>query len=86
MRAPDGTDSGTPHEPPKNSSTVLLLLGTIADTTWRMFVPTLGGTAIGLWADSQTDTTPWLGLGGLLVGILITAALMRQQFRKVNSE
>ncbi|HRJ06466.1 MAG TPA: AtpZ/AtpI family protein [Candidatus Saccharibacteria bacterium] len=83
MSAPKSPSSSTPR-PPQTSSTVILLLSTIADTTWRMFVPTLGGTGLGLWLDSQTGTTPWLGLAGLGIGIIITTLLMRQQFRNVN--
>jgi hypothetical protein len=77
-------EDDTPTTPP-DRSTVILLLSDIADTTWRMFVPTLGGTGLGLWADSSLHTTPWLGVLGLVLGIVITAALMRQQFKKVKS-
>jgi len=58
---------------------------TAADTTWRMFVPTLGGTAIGLWLDNQFNTDPWCGIGGLAVGIAVTAFLIRQQYKKVDT-
>lgn len=53
-----------------------------ADTTWRMFVPTLGGTLIGLWIDSMNNTEPWFGIGGLAIGIIITAVLIRQQYKQ----
>ena len=72
--------------PPPDHSTVVLLIGTIADTTWRMFVPTLGGVAVGLWIDKITDTAPWCGLGGLAVGIAITVVLMKKQFQKLKEE
>ena len=83
MGASKKSESSTPR-PPQNSSTVILLLSTIGDTTWRMFVPTLGGTGLGLWVDAQANTTPWLGLTGLGIGIGITALLMRQQFKNVK--
>jgi F0F1-type ATP synthase assembly protein I len=75
----------TPTTPP-DQSTVILLLGTIADTTWRMFVPTLGGVGIGLWIDHMMDTAPWYGLAGLAIGIVITTVLMKKQFQKLKEE
>ena len=36
------------------------ILATIGDTTWRMFVPSVGFTLLGVWADVQLDTKPWL--------------------------
>jgi hypothetical protein len=83
MRASEDTPTGSP-KPPEPGSTVILLLATIGDTTWRMFVPTLGGTGLGLWADSQWHTQPWLSITGLGVGIVITVFLMIDQFKKVN--
>ncbi len=65
------------------SSSVILIM-TAADTTWRMFIPTLGGTYAGLWLDGRMDTAPWFGIGGLLLGIAITAVLVRNQYKKVD--
>ena len=72
--------------PPPDRSPVVLLLGTIADTTWRMFVPTLGGVSLGLWIDHMTDTAPWFGIGGLTIGVAITVVLMKKQFQKLKEE
>ena len=69
--------------PPPDTSTVILLLGTIADTTWRMFVPTLLGATIGYWADTKFSSDPWLGLVGLVVGVLFTTVLIRKQLKDV---
>lgn len=78
-----------PDKPKSSDSTpdksaAFILFATAASTTWRMFVPTLGGTLIGLWLDSQLRTTPWLGIGGLALGIAITAILIRQQYKQVE--
>jgi len=70
--------------PPPDSSTVILLLGTIADTTWRMFVPTLGFAALGLWADVSWNTGPLWSLTGVFTGIVIAGLLVRQQFKKIQ--
>lgn len=70
--------------PPPDRSTVILLLGTIADTTWRMFAPTLGLAALGLWCDEQWKTGPLWSLVGVFTGIGIAALLVRQQFKRIN--
>ncbi len=71
---------------PPEKSAALILFSIAADTTWRMFVPTLGGTLIGLWLDSQFKTEPWCGIGGLGIGIVVTAFLIRQQYRQANEQ
>ena len=82
MRAPDDTSSGTPDEPPKQS-TVLLLLGTIADTTWRMFVPIVGLLMLGVWVDKTFNTLPWAIIILTIVGVVLAAELIRRQLRNV---
>ena len=84
MRAPKSNGSGTPDQPPKQNSTVLLLLGTIADTTWRMFVPIIGLLLLGVWADKSFGTLPWLMILGLVCGIAIASELVRRQLQNVN--
>jgi ATP synthase protein I len=76
----DGDKKPTPPE----RSTVILLLGTIGDTTWRMFIPTIGLTVLGLLADKQFHTTPWIMTLGIILGTLIAALLVRRQMKKVN--
>lgn len=69
---------------PPDKSTVILLLGDIADTTWRMFVPTIGSIGLGFWADHSWGTGPWLTIIGIVVGIGATTFLIKQQFQKVK--
>ena len=76
-------DKPQPSEKMDKSAAVLLFM-VAADTTWRMFVPTLGGTFIGLWLDKTLDTEPWFAIGGLLIGIIVTAFLVRDQYRKAS--
>jgi len=76
-------DKSEPSEKNEQSA-ALILFAIAADTTWRMFVPTLGGTWAGLWLDGQFHTEPWYGVGGLTLGIIITALLVRQQYKKAN--
>lgn len=76
-------DSGNTPTPP-DKSTVVLLLGTIGDTTWRMFVPTIGLTILGLFIDKQLLTTPWIMIAGIIIGTVLAAGLVRRQIKKVN--
>jgi len=75
----------TSSSPPPRS-TVILLLGDIADTTWRMFVPTIGFGALGFWADGSMHTTPWLSIAGVILGALLAGALIWQQLKKVDND
>jgi uncharacterized membrane protein len=78
-----GEQSKVPPQPP-TQSTVILLLGTIADTSWRMFVPTISTILLGFWADSSWGTKPWLTILGILIGTAITALLIKRQFDEVK--
>jgi hypothetical protein len=71
---------------PPDQSTVVLLLGDIGDTTWRMFVPTVGLTVLGLLADKWLHTTPWLMSAGIVIGAGIAYLLVRRQIKKVKQD
>jgi len=76
-------DSDKKSTPP-DTSTVVLLLGTIGDTTWRMFVPTIGLTVLGLLADKQFHSTPWIMVLGIILGIILAFVLVRRQIKEVQ--
>ena len=65
--------------------TVPMLLMTIGDTTWRMFVPSVGFTLLGVWADVQLDTKPWLMVVGIVVGCTGAALLVKKQISGIKS-
>jgi hypothetical protein len=77
----DGKTKADSSEPPKTSP-VVLLLGTLGDTTWRMFVPTVGLMSAGYYADKEFATFPWLFLLGLLAGTIISGFLINNQLSK----
>lgn len=79
-------DKRKPSDVKSEKQTAFILLSTAADTTWRMFVPTLGGTLLGLWIDGQNKTEPIYGIVGLFIGVIITAMLIRQQYRQTNGK
>lgn len=67
-----------------NSGTTLLIFGTIADTTWRLFVPVLALLLGGMWLDGKTGRKPLFALAGVTLGFLLAAALVYQQYRQVT--
>lgn len=71
---------------PPNKSTVILLLMTMADTTWRMFLPIIGLTIIGLLADKWLHSTPWIMIIAMAIGIALAALLVRQQLQRVKKK
>ena len=75
------SDDERTQEPPRNPSAAMLLLGTIADTTWRMFIPIIGLLLIGDWLDRTYGTKPWLMLIGAAAGIGISWYLIRKQLK-----
>ncbi len=68
--------------PPKKS-TVLLLL-TIADTTWRLFIPIVGFTIGGLLIDKWFGTKPWLMIFAIIIGVGVSLLLIQMQLKKVK--
>lgn len=63
----------------------LLLFATVADTTWRMFVPILGLMLLGLWVDNSNATKPLYTFIGLGAGVLVAVALVWLQIKQVMS-
>ena len=59
----------------------LELIVSMADTTWRMFVPPGVLVTAGLWADLHWGTKPWLTIVGLVVGLALSILLVRAQLR-----
>lgn len=78
MSKPSSDEKSSSNIPP---SAVNFMLLTIADTTWRMFVPTVGLMGLGYWADGQLGTWPWLFIAGVVVGFAIAGLLIMQQLR-----
>lgn len=78
---PDGKPTAEVTEEPTKSP-VILLLGAFGDTTWRMFVPTVGFMTAGFYADKEFSSFPWLFIAGLVIGSIIAGYLIKQQLSK----
>lgn len=78
--SPQKRDATTPP-----NSTASVLLVDIADTSWRMFIPTIGLTILGLLVDKALHTTPWIMIVGIVLGSLAAWRLVCAQLRKVKN-
>jgi len=66
------------------ASTGALLALTFIDTTWRLAVPSVGLTLVGVWLDQKYSTTPWLMLAGIVIGSALAIYLVYVQIKKVS--
>jgi F0F1-type ATP synthase assembly protein I len=80
--SPRLTDKSQTTKKPTNVS--LLLLATALDTTWRAFVPTIGGTFLGIGLDHLLNVTPIATIICLILGALTSALLIAKQIRDVR--
>lgn len=69
-----------PARTEKSPATVLIL--SIADTTWRMFIPVIGMLLLGRLADDTWHTKPIGMISGIALGTIITAILIKRQLEK----
>ena len=67
---------------PKGKSPASVLILSIADTTWRMFIPTIGMLLLGRLADGMWHTKPLGMIAGIIIGSTITAILIKRQLEK----
>lgn len=58
----------------------------MADTTWRMFVPTIGMLLIGRAIDGRYGMKPWGMLVGIVMGTVIAGMLVRRQLARAGDE
>ncbi len=68
---------------PPERSAVILLLSDLGDTTWRMFVPTVGLLLLGVYIDGKFGTNPLGLIAGIALGSLIAGFLIKKQLQKV---
>ncbi|HMS92955.1 MAG TPA: AtpZ/AtpI family protein [Candidatus Saccharibacteria bacterium] len=71
---------------PSSREMAVSLVKTMGDTTWRMFVPTIGLTILGLVIDDHQSTKPWMTIAGIIVGTIITVLLVRRQLAALQKK
>ena len=84
MGQPGKSPSGTAQVP--SSGTTLVILGTIANTTWRMFTPVVVLLLVGMQLDKHLGHRPLWSLGGVTAGFVIAVWLVYRQYRHVSGQ
>lgn len=65
-------------------SPIVTVVSDGANTTWRMFVPTIGLMLAGIKIDQHFGTTPWMMIIGLLLGSIIATLLVKRLLTDIN--
>lgn len=68
------------------ADTTSLMMQTIIGTTWRMFVPTIGLTLVGLSIDMMVGTRPWMTISGICLGFAGAFALVWLQILRIKAQ
>ncbi len=72
----------TTNKPPRSAA--ILLLTTVLDTTWRAFVPTIGGTFVGVFLDTTFRTVPVITITMIALGFTTSIILVMMQIKAVK--
>lgn len=84
-KLPDSSDGDGTSDDRQAGLSGLMFFAVIADTTWRMFVPSIGLTLLGVWLDSEWRMKPWFMISGIVVGTIAAIALVRRQINSINT-
>ena len=57
---------------------------TFLDTTWRIAIPVVAFTVLGIAIDLHVGTKPWLTFLGVIVGFALAIALVKRQLAAVQ--
>lgn len=59
---------------------------TALDTTWRAFLPTIGGTFLGIGLDHLFNAAPIFTIICMIIGFALSALLIALQLREVRKK
>ena len=69
-----------------DSGVMMILARTMIGTMWRMFLPTIGLTLLGLWLDNVSGMKMrWL-LAGIISGAILSVILVALQIAKIKQQ
>jgi hypothetical protein len=69
-----------------DSGEMTLLTKTIIGTTWRMFLPTIGLTLLGLWLDNVSGMKLRWIIAGIISGAIVSVVLVALQIAKIKQQ
>ena len=75
---------GRTTKPQSGISAPMLIFITALDTTWRAFLPTLGGVFLGIGIDHLFNIAPFATIGCLILGVITSILLVAKQLRDVR--
>lgn len=75
---------GRTTKPQSTISAPMLIFITALDTTWRAFIPTLGGVFLGIGIDHLLNIAPLATIGCLVLGVISSALLITKQLRDIR--
>lgn len=78
------TDKSPVAEGGSKTDHLFVVMQTIGDTTWRMFVPAVGFTLLGVWLDKIWGTKPWLMIAGIVIGCVGAFLLVSKQIKSLK--
>jgi F0F1-type ATP synthase assembly protein I len=77
-------DKTTNSSSGKNPS-VLGAIGTdLLDTAWRIAIPVIVCTVLGIVADRRLDTAPWITFPAVVVGFVVSGWLVKRQLKALE--
>lgn len=78
------SNPGRTTKPQKSLPAPMLIFVTALDTTWRAFLPTLGGVFLGIGIDHWLNIAPFATIACLVLGTVASAFLITKQLRDVR--
>lgn len=79
------TNPGRTTKKQSQLSAPMLIFVTALDTTWRAFLPTIGGVFLGIGLDHLWGIAPFATIICLLLGTVTSAVLIVKQLRDVRT-
>ena len=69
-----------------DSGAMMILARTMIGTMWRMFLPTIGLTLLGLWLDNVSGMKLRWIIAGIISGAIISVILVVLQIAKIKQQ
>ncbi|HYH74736.1 MAG TPA: AtpZ/AtpI family protein [Candidatus Saccharimonadales bacterium] len=80
-KAADSTTNPPTGDKPFTIATLGLDL---LDTTWRIIVPVIIFALLGIFADIQLDTKPWMTMLGVVIGFVFAGLLIKKLLNTIQ--